>query len=354
MKKQLSFLLTLLLLSATVAGCGNSQQTTDSTSNADTPSIDVASVAMEDATTIVQSGLTFSIPTDWIDNADINLMPNSFLDMEGDIFTQVKYSFIPAESFAELDDLESTVPVEDLMIPLFNLLVVQESMENNATFQSEAASYDTITELEPQEGYLYYLLSDYNGDTSRFSEEAMAVYTDALTLLPALEASIVTSPPNLEAVTESAAADNDYLAFISTTLEGDDINSTVFFDYDLTVVNFWGSYAYPDINELEELEAFYQQLQTELPNVNLIQVVIDTPDDAAEETVKAAYAEYGVTFTGMSPDATLGNWVLNNLSGIPTTVFVDSTCKVLDYKIEGIQNASAYMDYTKNVLEEIQ
>ena len=53
----------------------------------------------------------------------------------------------------------------------------------------------------------------------------------------------------------------------------------------MTVVNFWASYCEEDnINELDTLQSFYKDLQKKHPNVNFVQVVIDTPGQKAEKS----------------------------------------------------------------------
>ncbi|MGN1231478.1 MAG: TlpA family protein disulfide reductase, partial [Anaerotignum sp.] len=158
--------------------------------------------------------------------------------------------------------------------------------------------------------------------------------------------------PDEQAVVDAAEENGKYLNFISNTLEGDPITTAVFYDYDMTVVNFWASYCEEEgINELDTLQAFYKDLQKKYPNVNFIQVVIDTPGEKAEKVVADAYKKAGVTFTGIMPDQNLAGWIMNNLNGLPTTIFVDSKGKPAELKIEGIQDASYYMETTETMLQ---
>lgn len=93
-----------------------------------------------------------------------------------------------------------------------------------------------------------------------------------------------------------AEENSKYLNFISNTLDGDPVTSAVFYDYDMTVVNFWASYCEEDnINELDTLQSFYKDLQKKHPNVNFVQVVIDTPGQKAEKIATDAYKKAGVT-----------------------------------------------------------
>ena len=171
--------------------------------------------------------------------------------------------------------------------------------------------------------------------------------------LPALYDTVETFQPDEAAVTEQAQQQSSMLSFMTTDLEGNAIDSSVFASYDLTVVNFFASYSYPDINELAELESFSQSLKKDYPNVNFLQVIIDTPDAKAEEAILAAYEENGVTYTGIKPDTSMANWILSNLAGLPTTIFVDKDGKVLDQRLEGKQTADTYLTTTQQVLESI-
>ena len=164
--------------------------------------------------------------------------------------------------------------------------------------------------------------------------------------------SIEISLPDEEAVQDEAEENGKYLNFISNTLDGDPITSAVFYDYDMTVVNFWASYCEEDnINELDTLQSFYKDLQKKYPNVNFVQVVIDTPGQKAEKIATDAYKKAGVTFTGIMPDQNLATWITDNLEGLPTTIFVDSKGKPSDLKIEGMQDASYYMETTETMLK---
>ena len=184
-------------------------------------------------------------------------------------------------------------------------------------------------------------------------ENGIQTYQELAEDLPLLYDSIETFVPDTASVEEQAKKQSSLFGFISSDLDGNAVDSSIFADYDLTVVNFYGSYSYPDINELQELEQFYQELQTEHPNVNFFQVIIDTPSDAAEEKMQQAYAENGVTFMGIMPDMSMASWILKNIEGIPTTIFVDENGYIQDIKLEQTQTADVYMQTTEQVLDQM-
>ena len=71
----------------------------------------------------------------------------------------------------------------------------------------------------------------------------------------------------------------------------------------------------------------------------------------AESVAAKAYEEAGVTFGSILPDQNLANWIIHNLNGLPTTIFVDKTGKTFSLKIEGMQDAAYYMETTETMLE---
>lgn len=344
MKKKIALYLALLL-ALPFTGCAKEE-----------PAEETAQPAPEVQTEIrlEPCGLAYTIPEAWVTTEGSNLIPVSYADVEGDIYAKVQYNFVPDENMAAMDDLDSEVPVEELMAPLAAFLVVREENLDTETVQDELALYGSQEELDGQEGFRYYFLSGPAAGIGYLSEDAQALYNTLAESLPALKESAETFPPDEEAAKAAAEENSQYLNFISTSLNGDAVTSAIFYDYDLTVVNFWASYCYPDINELDTLEAFYQELRKKHPNVNFVQVIIDTPEEKAEETAAKAYAEAGVTFGSVLPDQNLANWILQNLNGLPTTVFVDHTGKTLPQTIEGIQDAAYYMQMTETMLESVE
>lgn len=298
-------------------------------------------------------GLAYTIPEYWTNTENINLFPTSYAQPTESIYALVRYDYAPDENLEELDNPNSTVPVEELMVPLLELLVVRDGQETADRVEAEFAKYQSKQELPSQEGFrFYYLTAPVNG-VEHLSEGALQTYTELTEDLPDFYKSIETFTPNEESVKEQAAQKNGVFSFSSTDLNGNAIDSSVFGDYDLTVINFFASYSYPDINELSELQKFYETLQAEHPNVNFMQVVIDTPEESAEQKIKDAYKENGVTFQGVMPDVPMAAWIMENLNGLPTTIFVNQKGYVLGNTIEQKQTADYYMEQTENVLSNL-
>ena len=339
MKKILALLLTLVFTVLACAACGSQN---------DQPEEAVQTEIRLDA-----CGLAYTIPTSWTGTDNINIITTSYAQPESSIYALVRYDYAPDENMAELNDMESETAVEDLMAPLVELLVVRDGQETADAVEAEMEKFTSCRELPKQEGFRFYYLTDPVRGVAYLPESGIQTYQELAEDLPLLYDSIETFVPDTASVEEQAKKQSSLFGFISSDLDGNAVDSSIFADYDLTVVNFYGSYSYPDINELQELEQFYQELQTEHPNVNFFQVIIDTPSDAAEEKMQQAYAENGVTFMGIMPDMSMASWILKNIEGIPTTIFVDENGYIQDIKLEQTQTADVYMQTTEQVLDQM-
>ncbi|MBR6652246.1 MAG: TlpA family protein disulfide reductase, partial [Anaerotignum sp.] len=334
MKKKLALLLAMVMLFS--AGCGKEEAP-------EQPQQEIQTEFRFE-----ECGLAYTIPDAWVEMENSNLIPSPTVSPNGEIYAKICYSYAPDENLAELNDTESEVPVEELMTPLVEMIVVKEEHLDSAPVKDEMALYSNAEELPAQGSFRFFFLTGYAPGIEHFSEDAKSTYKELESYLPELKDSIETFLPDEASVQQATADDGRYLAFMSNTLTGESISTTVFYDYDMTVVNFWASYCLDDgINELETLQKFYKDLQKKHPNVNFVQVVIDTPTAEAEEKALKAYEDAGVTFMGIMPDQNLAKWIMDNLNGLPTTVFVDSKGMSRDFKIEGMQDAEYYMETTE-------
>ena len=340
MKKKLALLLAMMMTFA--AGCGKDEP------------VNQPQQEVQREFDLPECGLTYTIPKEWTELDNCNLIPISFVDINGEIYGKIQYNYAPDENLPDLNNPASTVPLEELMTPIAEMLVVKEEHLNSAKVKAEMFLFNSVEELPSQENYHFFFMTDYADGIDHFSDNAQDVYKELEDYLPDLKESIVTSLPDIDAVKQATENNGKYLNFITKTLDGDPITSTIFHEYDLTVMNFWASYCYTDnIVELDNLQDFYDNLQKKHPNVNFVQVVIDTPGKDAENLVKDAYKEYEVSFTGLMPDQNMATWIMDNLNGLPTTIFVNKEGIPMDLKIEGMQDAAYYMETTETMLEKI-
>lgn len=124
---------------------------------------------------------------------------------------------------------------------------------------------------------------------------------------------------------ESEGLVDEIPAFTSIDLEGNEVDESIFQNADVTVVNFWGTFCGPCINEMPELAEWDKELPD---NVQIIGVVTDVASkNAAEfEDAKEIVSETGVKYTNVIIGDQFGD-VSRSLVGVPTTFFVDKNGK---------------------------
>ena len=137
------------------------------------------------------------------------------------------------------------------------------------------------------------------------------------------------------------------LEFSAQTVGGDPVDSSIFQEYQLTMINIWGTLCKPCIEEMPELEALYQEMRDSGVNVmGFVANVLGEDGDItqrqrSEDAVKILDAK-GVTYMNIVFDDTLTNSIYGQISGFPTTIFVDGEGNVIGGQISGARSKDEY------------
>lgn len=124
------------------------------------------------------------------------------------------------------------------------------------------------------------------------------------------------------------------LSFETTDLDGNAVNSEeLFAGNELTMVNIWGTFCGPCIDEMPELEELHQKYEKD--GVAIVGLVIDVPegDDSLLQDAKDIVADTGVTY--MSMRAWDGCDSELSVSAVPMTYFVDREGNIVGEPIVG-------------------
>ena len=170
----------------------------------------------------------------------------------------------------------------------------------------------------------------------------------------------VTTSPDVEASEDAdTSADTEPLGpfqfFTVEDIEGNEVTHEVFADADLTVINIWGTFCGPCIQEMPDLGALSQEYAEK--NVQFIGLVGDAFDsqgniDAAiVEEAKAIVAQTGADYLHLLPMNELLYNVMSQISAYPTTVFVDSEGKQVDYAYLGAADKATWAERIDAALE---
>ena len=139
--------------------------------------------------------------------------------------------------------------------------------------------------------------------------------------------------------------------FSEVDTQGNTITNDIFADYDATILNFWNNGCGTCIEEMPELEDYYQEFKEK--NINLIGVASDSGEsDEQLKTAQDILSEKGVTYTNLSPNPenTLYLDFISQLAGYPTTYVIDREGNIIGAPIVG--NVKAQEDTLNARLEQ--
>jgi thiol-disulfide isomerase/thioredoxin len=129
--------------------------------------------------------------------------------------------------------------------------------------------------------------------------------------------------------------------FETVDLAGKGVDYGLFAGNKLTMVNIWGTFCGPCIDEMPDLA----RLGKEMPEgTALVGLVMDAVDKDSLDLAKKIVSDNGVGFTNIVPDEALKAYVNENVTGVPTTIFVDASGKIVGDAVLGTRDFDAYME----------
>lgn len=150
----------------------------------------------------------------------------------------------------------------------------------------------------------------------------------------------------LEKLNTESAPENPFPAFSGKDFDGNDVDSSLFSQNAVTVVNFWFTTCPPCIGELPVLSALNEAL-VEAGAGEVIGINVYTLDGSSREISKAANAmakqeaAYRNVYFDSSSDA--GQFA-DNIMAFPTTYLVDRSGGIIGEEIVGSINDDAAID----------
>lgn len=125
--------------------------------------------------------------------------------------------------------------------------------------------------------------------------------------------------------------------FEGTDFDGNVVNNDMFKDYKATIVNFWNNGCGSCIEEMPELENYYQDFKEK--NINLISVAVSACEsDEMRADAEDILKEKGVTFTNVIPqmESDFYKDFIGGITGYPMTYIVDSEGVMIGAPIVGV------------------
>lgn len=157
------------------------------------------------------------------------------------------------------------------------------------------------------------------------------------------------SEDGTEAGQEVDLSDGLFGVFETVTLDGEKVDQNIFAEADLNMVNIWGTFCGPCINEMPDLGELAEEYAEK--GVRLIGIIADVREpgnEAAEKIVEATGADY--THLVMSQSLKVN--YLGQVQGVPTTIFLDREGKQVGEVCVGAKSKKNWSKLIDEMLEE--
>lgn len=138
--------------------------------------------------------------------------------------------------------------------------------------------------------------------------------------------------------------------FKSIDVKGKEVTSNIFKDKKITVVNIWGSFCGPCIEELPSLQEIYTEMKDK--GVNVIGIVSDGEENK-DLAIKILNREK-VTYTNIIPNKEIQDNLLNNFNAVPITFLVDKDKKIIGDILLGARSKQQYKQIIEDALNSIK
>jgi len=125
----------------------------------------------------------------------------------------------------------------------------------------------------------------------------------------------------------------DRFDFTTTDLEGNEVTSEALYAQNkITMVNLWATWCGPCVGELGELAELHTQLQE--MGCGVVGVMLDSTTDEGMQAAPKLMEENGTNYPVVAYSADM-DALLEGVSGIPTSFFVDSTGAIVGEPVVG-------------------
>lgn len=186
--------------------------------------------------------------------------------------------------------------------------------------------------------------------TGSSTQDADSASSAGQTASATAESSVQTGAGNTSGETKSAMP---VPAFTTEDLDGNEVTESILKDKDVTMINIWGTFCPPCIEEMPDLA----KLSASLPeNAQIIGILCDVSlnDKSALQDAKSIVSKAGTNYPCLLLNDSLTDY-LSQFMYVPTTIFVDSEGNQIgepvvgaDFNAYTVRLQKVIGDWTKN------
>lgn len=355
MRKKISKIVTLILATVITismfTGCGSKVEETNAKREENGVVTDVK-----------ERGLSFSISQEYVDKGVTLEQFNE--NLNGNPVISIYYYYRPVtdklfDKIIEMEPEERTKEVEDEFYKemaihskcLMNIVLLTKDEYKEATGAGktldELSGFNNTEKYGENDGYIY-LLSIPDNDTKGMSEEEKQQYEECKTYMSTVKENLAFIPVELES--NETELLSQMPSFTTKDLQGNTVTEAIFAEKDLTVVNVWGTFCGPCIEEMPELGEWAKTMPDNVQIVGLITDIDGDKDTKNLELAKNIVSKANAEFVQMIGNDEFKD-MLSGIVGVPTTFFVDKQGNVVGEAIVGA-DVDGYKKFVEDYFNE--
>lgn len=301
-------------------------------------------------TNVKERGLCFSIAQKYLDKG-ISLEPASE-NAKG--FKNVSIFYVSPTAttlLQEINTIDSANLTQELVMEYSDKLA-SSSRCLMEIIMVETTQYDSLTaEGGKPEDFTYfapgqvmgtndiytYIVSIPDLDDGTLNESEIADYHACKEYMQTVQDNLTFIPVEPE---------NIMPAFTTKDIYGNDVDSSIFSEKKLTVVNVWGTFCGPCIREMPDLADWASKMGDDVQLIGIVGDINGENDTQHIELAQTIAQKANVEFTNLIPNNDLSSF-MSNIIGFPTTFFVDQNGVLVGEPIVGA-NVNGCKEFVEN------
>ncbi|NCC01630.1 MAG: TlpA family protein disulfide reductase [Clostridia bacterium] len=149
---------------------------------------------------------------------------------------------------------------------------------------------------------------------------------------------------------EATASEGLLGTFHTADINGEPVTQDVFAQSNLTMLNIWGTFCYPCIQEMPDIGQLSEEYKDRMQIIGLISDVTQPEDKGALEIIEYT----GANYLHIVNSVDLMNGYVGQVQLVPTTVFLDKEGKQVGSVYTGSQSKSSWERIIKEMLEKVE
>lgn len=231
---------------------------------------------------------------------------------------------------------------------LLNFTLVKEDEYNEAVKNGKTPDdfsyWENTEKFGTNNGYVY-LLSIPDNDTEGMSKEEKAQYEECYTYMQTVKENI-----EFTEMDKKSELPKQIPEFTAKDLKGNTITNDIFSKKDLTIINIWGTFCTPCIEEMPELGEWAKSMPDNIQIVGLISDITGDEDTKHQELAVSIVEKANADFTQIIANKDFES-IMKWVTGVPTTLFVDKNGNILGEPIIGA-DVEGYKKFVEAYLNE--